>query len=262
MTAFHVALHGGHAKIVNHFFENYPPKGGEYEDIYRCPESKSNVRLALDTKEPEMVWLVLDKNICTEEERDAAWEIVKGNKFKSSISPADKYSEFVNLFGTYGGYSLESPGPGPESSPIPDLATLSMESSHINGVGAFQSNGNRRPHPTVQVDSRRSHTASPVSATFENIQTPTSATSSPRGYRGQHNRRGSFRPHRHSKDKNLAHLPRLTNALPTRMAPLVSHSSTAIVVVVVANTVVVVVEGVAANRLSMLLTLLPKCHEP
>lgn len=197
MTAFHVALHGGHAKIVNHFFENYPPKGGEYEDIYRCPESKSNVRLALDTKEPEMVWLVLDKNICTEEERDAAWEIVKGNKFKSSISPADKYSEFVNLFGTYGGYSLESPGPGPESSPIPDLATLSMESSHINGVGAFQSNGNRRPHPTVQVDSRRSHTASPVSATFENIQTPTSATSSPRGYRGQHNRRGSFRPHRH-----------------------------------------------------------------
>ena len=35
-----------------------------------------------------------------------------------------------------------------------------------------------------------------------------------------------------------------------------------IVVVVVANTVVVVVEGVAANRLSMLLTLLPKCHEP
>nr|VWO98860.1 Autophagy-related protein 2 [Ganoderma boninense] len=139
-----------------------------------------------------MVWLVLDKNVCTEEERDAAWEIVKGKKFKSSISPTDKYTEFVNLFGTYGRYSLEPHEPEAEISPIPELANLSMESLYTNGFGVPQQNGNRRPRPTVHVDSRRSHTASPV----ENPQTPVSAatTSSPRSHRGQHNRRGSFRP--------------------------------------------------------------------
>ncbi len=196
MTAFHVALHSGHAKIVNYFFENYPPKDGEYEDIYRSPESKSNLHLALDTKEPEIVWLVLDKELFSQEERDAVWEIVKGKKFKSGISPADKYIEFINLFGTYGGYSLDSPAPELESSPIPEFATLSMESAQANGR-APQQNGNRRPRPTVQVDSHRSHTASPVSAFFENPQTPMSATftSGTSGFRGQHNRRGSFRPH-------------------------------------------------------------------
>ncbi|PIL23961.1 hypothetical protein GSI_13712 [Ganoderma sinense ZZ0214-1] len=202
MTAFHVALRSGHAKIINYFFENYPPNGGEYEDIYRSPDSKSNLYLALDTKEPEMVWLVLDKNICTEEERDAAWEIVKGKTFKSSISSADKYTEFVNLFGTYGGYSLKRPELKSESSPIPEFANLSMESSHANGFGLPQQNGNRRPRPTVQVDSHRSHTASPV----ENPQTPMSAasTNSPRGYRGQPNRRGSFRPHQSFQGQQAA----------------------------------------------------------
>lgn len=192
MTAFHIALCGAYAKIVSHFFESYPPKEGEYENIYRSPESKSNLRLALDTREPEMVWLVLDKKVYTDEERDAAWGIVKDKKFKSSISPADKYIEFVNLFGTYGGHSLHKLVPEPESSPIVEFATFSMHTNNLNGP---QQNGKRRPlPPAVQTDSGRSHTASPIP---ENVQTPVSATpaSSPRGYRGQHNPRGSFRPH-------------------------------------------------------------------
>ncbi|TBU50732.1 DnaJ domain-containing protein [Dichomitus squalens] len=196
MTAFHIALQGGNAKIVNHFFENYSPKDGDHEGIYHSPESKSNLHLALDSKEPEVVWLVLEKKLYTKEERDAAWDIVQSKKFKSSISPTDKHVEFVNLFATYGGYSLDKPVPAPESSSVTEPVSSSPQSPRVNSGGVRRQNG-RPPRPIVRVDDSRSHTASPVSAVSEHPQTPQSATStnSQRGFRGQHYHRGSYRPH-------------------------------------------------------------------
>lgn len=180
MSAFHIALRGGYPKIANHFFETYPPKDDDHAAIYTSPDSRSNIHLALDAKEPEMVWMVLDKHLYTKEEMDQAWEVVNSKAFKSTISPTSKYDEFVNLFKTFGDYTAAEP----ESPPN----------------GKFQQS--RRPRPSVTVEDARSHTASPVSAASENPQTPLSASSVPNGsrpFRGQHHRRGSYRPHQHQQ---------------------------------------------------------------
>lgn len=163
LTVLHIALRGGHAKIANHLFELYPPDDDEYAAIYRSPETGSNFQLALESKEPEMVWLVFDKHLYTEEEMDQAWGVVNSKAFRSNISATRKYNEIVNLFKTLG-----------------------------------KSSQSRRPRPTVTVEGGRSHTASPLSAASEYAQTPPStfpSANSPRPFRGQHDRRGSYRPH-------------------------------------------------------------------
>ena len=177
MTAFHVALQAGHTKVVSHFFDAYPPSDDDYKSMYRSPENTSNLRLALGTKEPEMVWTVLEKHLYTKEEIEQAWNLVTGRAFKSSISSLSKYEEFVNLFTTFGDFSLgkdqsADPSPAPERE---------------NGTS-------RQPRPAVKVENVRSHTASPVSATSESVSTPSSpSVNLPRG-RGKSFRRGSFRP--------------------------------------------------------------------
>ncbi|RPD66089.1 hypothetical protein L226DRAFT_530222 [Lentinus tigrinus ALCF2SS1-7] len=195
MTAYHIALRHGYPEIVKHYYETYPPKDKDFAHIYRSPEPQSNLRIALEAKEPEMTWMVLDNHLYSQYEIDDAWKFVTNKTFKSSISPAAKYDEFVNLFATYGGYSLEQPAPQAESPRAADPAPPPQSNGRQQN-GKFQQQ--RRPRPTVTTEDVRSHTASPVSAVSENPQTPMSAsasTNSPRGGRGQHFRRGSYRPH-------------------------------------------------------------------
>ncbi|KAI0374846.1 hypothetical protein BV20DRAFT_935224 [Pilatotrama ljubarskyi] len=180
MTAFHVALQNRHPAVVRHFFETYPPDDEDYAAIYRAPSATSNLRLALDTKEPEMVWMVLDKRLHTKEEMDEAWEALTGPTFGRD----GKYDEFVNLFATYGDYS-------------PPSAASGGQRAQTNGSGQQKQNGKlpRQQRPTVTVEDDRSTASSPVS---ENPATPSSASSSfsqgPRPSRGRGNRGRPYQP--------------------------------------------------------------------
>lgn len=185
LTAFHVALVNQRSAVIRNLFESYPPDDEDYEAIYRSPEAKSNLGIALDTREPEMVWAVLDKHLYSSTEMDEAWKSLNTRAYKSSVSPGAKYDELVNLFVTYGKYdpssvsaSVEEPAPSPPAQPR-------------------QQNGNqsRRPRPTVTVEDTRSEAASPVS---EHSRTPSSASpsnfSGPRPSRGRGNRGKPFQP--------------------------------------------------------------------
>ncbi|KAI0748076.1 hypothetical protein C8Q80DRAFT_1170004 [Daedaleopsis nitida] len=185
MTAFHIALKRGHAKIVTHFFEAYPPKDADHAAIYRSPEPRSNIQLALDSKEPAMVWAVLDKRLHDKQEMDEAWKVVTSKSFKSSIPDPSKYDEFVNLFKTFGNYSTAataSPSPPPPS-----------ESDTYSNHGKSQQS--RRPRPTVTVEDDQSYSSSPVSETPPTPLSTASSMNNPHPRRGQYQHRRSYRPH-------------------------------------------------------------------
>ena len=218
MTAYHIALRHGYPEIVKYYYETYPPKDTDYAHIYRSPEPRSNLRIALEAKEPEMAWLVLDKQLFSRDEIDDAWKYVKDKKFKSSVSPAAKYDEFVNLFTTFGGFSTSEEEPVVQGETVPPADHAPSPRSNVNGHqqnGKFQQQ--RRPRPTVKTEDVRSHTASPVSAVSENPRTPLSAsstTNSPRGGRGQYFRRGSYRPHQQQPQQSNPSSPIVSPSSP------------------------------------------------
>ena len=58
---------------MKHFFEMYPPKDTEYKAIYEPPPPHSLLSLSIDSTEPELVWMVLDKQLAKSEDVSAAW---------------------------------------------------------------------------------------------------------------------------------------------------------------------------------------------
>ncbi|KAI0336488.1 hypothetical protein GY45DRAFT_1315875 [Cubamyces sp. BRFM 1775] len=193
MTAFHIALRNKHSAILLHFFEAYPPTDEDYSGVYRRPEGKSNLQIALDTREPELIWMVLDKKLHAEEEMDEAWQTLASPAYRSRVSPPTKYEEIVNLFTTYGKYT--PPAPEPEPVPVPqsppaDPQPASSSPVNANGGAQKQRNGKqpRKPRPTVTVEDATpdSEQASP--------QTPSSASPSsaePCPHRGRGRGRGN-----------------------------------------------------------------------
>ncbi|KAI0637017.1 hypothetical protein C8Q77DRAFT_1095585 [Trametes polyzona] len=205
MTAFHVALVNKRPAVIQHLFESYPPGDEDYEAVYRRPENKSNISLALDTREPELVWMVLDKRLHTKEEMDKAWDTMNKPTFKSSVSPLGKFDELVNLFVTYGKYEpsiVQAPLDEPTPSPPP------------------QAKGKRanRPHPTVTVENVRTQSASPIS---EQPQTPSSASpTGTRPSRGRGNRGRPYQPRPQQKSYPPSpNVEQSANPLPMNESP-------------------------------------------
>ncbi|OSD01559.1 hypothetical protein PYCCODRAFT_484974 [Trametes coccinea BRFM310] len=199
MTAFHVALTNKHPAVVLHFFENHPPDDEDCEAIYRAPEGKSNLGLALESREPEIVWMILDKRLHTKEEMDEAWAALNAPAFKSSVSPQSKFDELVNLFATFGNYTPVAPVEEPTPEPAPQTQAGSAGSERK--AQEQRQRGGKPPcrlRPTVKVEEARSSTASPTSSgPPQTPQTPFSASASPdapRPYRGRGGRGRPFQP--------------------------------------------------------------------
>ncbi|KAI8998675.1 hypothetical protein BD414DRAFT_129948 [Trametes punicea] len=225
MTAFHVALRNRHAAVVLHFFETYPPDDEDYAAIYRTPPSKSNLGLALDTREPELVWMVLEKRLHSKEEMDQAWVALNTPAFKGRVSPQSKFDELVNLFTSFGDYAPLAPEPDTHSTPAEEPASPAT-GAQANGSRSQrqqrQHNGEQphRPRPTVRVGDFRSSTASPMS---EQPQTPSSASPvsssghGPRPYRGRGHRGRPFQPRPpHSQQQSSG---------PQHLSPRIEQSS-------------------------------------
>jgi hypothetical protein len=116
MTAFHLAVQLGHINIIrNSFFENYPPKESEYSAIYRAPKATSVLLLAIDSCEPEVVWMILNNGIASSQDTSNAWTRVSSGNWKESMKKKSlpggrkvddqNLDEIRQLLMTFGGFT-------------------------------------------------------------------------------------------------------------------------------------------------------------
>jgi hypothetical protein len=105
-TALHLALKMGKIPVVKHIFEEFPPD--DSPAVYQSPENTSSLLLALESGEPELVWMVLDKGLASSEEINKAWSKATSHK----LSGSEKQSDIIQLLMRYGGFT---PPPTPSN---------------------------------------------------------------------------------------------------------------------------------------------------
>ena len=110
MTAFHLAVHLGQIVIVEYFIETYPPE--DCPAIYQCSGSDNLLSLALQSRKPEFVWIVLDKKLATSNDLSEAWTwasseagqaVLRGSATAYDLERAD---DITQLLKKYGGFSM------------------------------------------------------------------------------------------------------------------------------------------------------------
>ncbi|KAJ7510077.1 hypothetical protein B0H11DRAFT_1174946 [Mycena galericulata] len=124
LTAFHVALQSGHIPVVAYFFESYPPKDSDSNGVYNPPESKTLLSIALESHEPELVWMILDKGLATEQDINVSWTWITSAEGRSAMKKGppggqklkqkeEKFADIMKLLMRFGGFT---PPPTPSSS--------------------------------------------------------------------------------------------------------------------------------------------------
>jgi hypothetical protein len=101
----------GHLEIVNHFFETYPPKEPDSEPIYNCPECFNFLSLALDSRNPEVVWTILNRKLANSAEINKAcvwanseqgFTLLKGSKpGVQDVENAEDIGKLLTRYGTF-----------------------------------------------------------------------------------------------------------------------------------------------------------------
>jgi hypothetical protein len=107
---------------LKHFFKTYSPKESESKSIYSTPESKNVLSLALDSQEPEIVWLILDNGLASTQDISSAWTWVSSEKGaavmkaksiqKGTANEAEKIDDIMKLLMRFGGFT---PPPTPKA---------------------------------------------------------------------------------------------------------------------------------------------------
>ncbi|KAF7304978.1 hypothetical protein MKEN_01212500 [Mycena kentingensis (nom. inval.)] len=115
-TAFHVALESGHVPVVAYFFETHDPKD-DSSAIYEPPASKSLLSIAVDSHEPELVWMILDKGLATEQDINQTWAWATSTRGRSTMKNHPKakdevFADILKLLMRYGGFT---PPPTPSA---------------------------------------------------------------------------------------------------------------------------------------------------
>ncbi|TFY81037.1 hypothetical protein EWM64_g2975 [Hericium alpestre] len=83
LMAVHLALQGGHIPTIKYFLEAYPPR--DSESVWEAPPSKSLLRLALDSTEPETVWLILENKLASKADMNNAWDWLSSSSAKNAF---------------------------------------------------------------------------------------------------------------------------------------------------------------------------------
>ncbi|KAJ7063471.1 DnaJ-domain-containing protein [Mycena amicta] len=114
-TAFHVALECGHIPVVAYFFEAYEPN--DSPKLYDPPEAKTLLSIALDSHEPELVWMILDKGLATAPEINESWTWITSTRGRSAMKSHRKatdgqFEDILKLLMRYGGFT---PPPTPSA---------------------------------------------------------------------------------------------------------------------------------------------------
>lgn len=128
LSALHLALQHGCIPIINHFFQSYDPKqDDDHSAIYSLSPPMSLLSLALESGQPEVVWLILEKGLASTQDIGNAWTQVTSGQtnqplFKKLPRDSVKFSEIQNLLMTFGGFT---PPPTPKVS-------ISQDTRHIS----------------------------------------------------------------------------------------------------------------------------------
>lgn len=162
LSAFHVALQHGHVQILKYFFESYDPKQEDHNAIYELSPPKSLLSIALDSAEPEIVWIILDRGLATTQDIGNAWTEVSSLEGKHRLlhkmgnDSRTKFMEIQNLLMSYGGFT---PPPTPKvpaqkNSPLTNKvhplggSPGSQQGFHPKGRGTHRPRGST--HRTAQ----------------------------------------------------------------------------------------------------------------
>ena len=128
-TAFHIALKHGHIPVLKYFFETYPANDEDTKEVYFLPGPSSLLALAVESRVPEAVWMILDnklfqrveifdvwKNLSSPSGMAAFTDGIKQTDIKSPAQKEEILHEVVNLIMRFGGFTRP---PTPANSPDP-----------------------------------------------------------------------------------------------------------------------------------------------
>ncbi|KAL5529761.1 hypothetical protein ACEPAG_5746 [Sanghuangporus baumii] len=113
-TAFHFALQKGCIPIVQYFFRSLPPTDVDHRAIYTAPPSTDLLQLAMESSEPELVWMVLENKFASKQQMNEAWASLcsRNSQSTSGHSGMTDYllreEEIRNLLMSYGGLTPPS----------------------------------------------------------------------------------------------------------------------------------------------------------
>lgn len=118
LSAFYVALQSGHIPVATYFLEIHPPNE-DTKAIYSAPPPHTPLSLALDSCEPELVWMVLDKGLATTHDINDAWfRVTSGgislSRPNRSAKDKENADDITKLLMRFGGFT---PPPTPPSKP-------------------------------------------------------------------------------------------------------------------------------------------------
>ena len=117
-TAFHIALKYGHIPILKYFFETYPADDEDTKGIYSLSGPSSLLSLAVESRVPEAVWMVLDNKSFQRKEIVDVWKNlsspigtaafindIERKNGKSIAKGKEILDEVMNLIMNFGGFA-------------------------------------------------------------------------------------------------------------------------------------------------------------
>jgi len=177
---------------------------------------KSNLDLAIESRMPETVWLVLDKGLASREDTEASWAKLTSPsgrqsflKTSESEKPGDRLEEIINLLVTFGKFdkltaSDNVRGDTPRTNDVPLSSSNSVEQDDepmppvpaVNGRQPRPAKYNRKREPPIESESSASPSEyappqSPQSDSYPQTQRTPHSNNRARGRGG--GRRGGWR---------------------------------------------------------------------
>ena len=211
LSAFHVALQHGHVQILKYFFESYDPKQEDHNAIYDLSPPKSLLSIALDSTEPEVVWMVLDRCLATTQDIGNAWTVVTSLEGKQTLlkkmgNDSMKYTELQNLLMSYGGFT---PPPTPKV-PTQESSPLTNKAQPLNGSPSSRGShprgrGHHRPKTNTPRTAHAQRSSDETPVPTQNGTTDPTWRPPENGERGKARRgRGRGRGHGRSRGRGRA----------------------------------------------------------
>ena len=176
-TAFHIALKHGRIPVVKYFFETYPTSDEDTNGIYSLSGPSSLLGLAVESRVPEAVWMILDNKLFQRKEIVDVWKnlsspagsaaFINGIERKNLKSPAkrrDTFDEVMNLIIDFGGFTRPPTPPVHDPTNSSDSSPFPVTSSSGSPPGL---DGPSRQYPAAQ-----SHVRSETQPGRSNQRTP------------------------------------------------------------------------------------------
>ncbi|KAL5489755.1 hypothetical protein ACEPAI_4587 [Sanghuangporus weigelae] len=191
-TAFHLALQKGYIPIVQYFFRSLSPTDADHQAIYTAPPSTDLLQLAMESFEPELVWMVLENKLASKQQISEAWTSLCSKNAQSTSGRSEmkdcllREEEIGNLLMSYGGLTPPSTSKKNPSEVPKDVKKTA------------------NPHPKKPVINSKVPTAiqqtpTPISSPVPSIHSQSSPTSR-NGTAGNFNGRGQGQPRGRGRD--------------------------------------------------------------